>query len=463
MMITNRELTTKLEHFPRVLSYIILILFGILETSSQELVGNSTEAHKELYKAQASKENIYRNWDNDLLNKKVDSIITNGIKMNAFPGAQVLVAIDGDIIFHKTYGFHTYENDQAVGPTDLYDIASITKIIGPLPALMKLYEQGKIDLDEPFSTYWKPWKNISDKKDLTLREILAHQAGLKPYIVFLNRVLKNGRFKKRFVSTFPRPTYQKQAYRKLYIKDRFQNQIFKSIAKSEVSAQKSYRYSGLAFLLFPELISQLSGRSYEYYLQKHFFLPLGATGLVFNPEAKKRPNPIVPTEIDSLYRKDTVRGWVHDENASLFGGVSGNAGLFGTARDLYLMMQLYLNYGTFNEQQFFRKETVKEFTAIQYPTNENRRGLGFDKPLINNNDYELDQAYPAPEASPASFGHGGFTGTFVWADPEYRMVYIFLSNRVYPSRSHRQLYELNIRTAVQQVFYQAITNELSFN
>ena len=365
--------------------------------------------------------------------------------------------------FIRPYGYHTYDNKQAVGPTDLYDLASITKIIGPLPALMKLYEEGKIDLDKPFSTYWKPWKDIADKKKLSLREILAHQAGLEPYIVFLNQVLKNGRFKKRFVSSVPKRSFQKQAYRDLYIKDRFQNKVYKAIDKSEVSAQKSYRYSGLAFLLFPELISQLSGHNYEFYLQKHFYLPLGASSLVFKPEAKRYPNPIIPTEFDSIYRKELVKGWVHDENASLLGGISGNAGLFGTARDLYLMMQLYLNYGTFKDRQFFKEETVKEFTTVQYPKNDNRRGLGFDKPLINNNEFELDESYPAPKASPASFGHGGFTGTFVWADPEYRMVYIFLSNRVYPSRTHRQLYELNIRSAVQQVFYRAIDNELSFN
>lgn len=383
--------------------------------------------------------------------------------MKAFPGAQVLVAFDGDIVFHKTYGYHTYDNHQAVGQTDLYDLASITKIIGPLPALMKLYEEGKIDLDKPFSTYWKAWENIPDKKDLTLREILAHQAGLKPYIVFLNRVLKNGRLKKRFVSHSPRPSYRKQAYSDLFIKDRFQAKIFRDINKSEVSAKKSYRYSGLAFLLFPELISQISGHSYEYYLQKHFFLPLGATGLVFNPVTNKRPNPIVPTEIDTVYRKDLVRGWVHDENASLFGGISGNAGLFGTARDLFLMMELFRNYGNYKGKQFLKEETVKEFTSIQFPGNDNRRGLGFDKPLINNDDFDLEQSYPAPEASAASFGHGGFTGTFVWADPKYRMVYIFLSNRVYPSRAHRQLYELHIRTAVQQVFYKALARQESFN
>ncbi len=462
-MLAGLEITTKLKLLPRLLCIFLLILFGIFLTFPQEVAQDSTAEKVKIYIPKKRAVKFVHSWDNKLVTKKVDSIITNGIKMKAFPGAQVLVAIDGDIIFHKTYGFHTYENNQAVGTTDLYDLASITKIIGPLPALMKLCEEGKIDLDKPFSTYWKAWENIPDKKDLTLREILAHQAGLEPYIVFLNRVLKNGRLKKRFIRHNPRPSFTKQAYRDLYIKDRFKNKIFKDIDKSRISVQKSYRYSGLAFLLFPELISQLSGYSYEYYLQKHFFLPLGATGIVFNPVTKNRPNQIVPTEIDTVYRNDLVQGWVHDENASLLGGISGNAGLFGTARDLYLMMELYRNYGTYRGKQFLKEETMKEFTSIQFPENDNRRGLGFDKPLINNIDLDLEQSYPAPEASAESFGHGGFTGTFVWADPKYRMVYVFLSNRVHPSRTHRQLYELHIRTAVQQVFYKAMDRQESFN
>ena len=160
--------------------------------------------------------------------------------------------------------------------------------------------------------------------------------------------------------------------------------------------------------------------------------------------------------MDSIFRKTVVQGWVHDENASLKGGVSGNAGLFGTADDLAKLMLLYQNYGKVDDQQLISAETVKEFTEVQYPENDNRRGLGFDKPLLNNSELPLGEAYPSPLASPKSFGHSGFTGTFVWADPENRLTFIFLSNRVYPSRSHRQLYELNIRTALQDVFYKAM-------
>ena len=388
------------------------------------------------------------------LETKVDSIMSVAIQQKAFPGGQLLLAKEGEIVFHKAYGYHTYDSIRPTRLNDLYDLASVTKILGPLPALMKLYEEGKIDLDQPFSKYWKPWRRKKDKADLTLREILAHQAGLRPYIVFLNDVMKKGEFRQKYIRHQATKHFNQQAYDQIYVKDNFKKKIYKSISKSEVSKDKTYRYSGLAFLIFPELIQNLSGHSYEYYLQKHFYGPVGASSLVFKPKTKGYPNAIVPTELDTLYRKSLVQGWVHDENASLMGGVSGNAGLFGSARDVYNMMQLYQNYGAFNGQQILNEKTVKEFSRIQYPENENRRGLGFDKPLINNSELAISEAYPAPASSPESFGHSGFTGTFVWADPKYQMVFIFLSNRVYPNRNHRNLYDLNIRTSLQQLFYE---------
>lgn len=387
---------------------------------------------------------------------RVDSIMREGIVQKAFPGAQILVAREGKIFFHEAYGYHTYDSITRVGTNHIYDLASVTKIMGPLPALMKLVDAGKLDLDKPFSTYWKPWRRKKDKRDLTLREILAHQAGLEPYIVFLNKVIKNGRLKNRFIRKTRSDRFRLQAYDGLFVKNRFKNKMLRMISRSNVSDDKKYRYSGLAFLIFPELITQMTGKKYAEYLQDTFYTPLGCKTLGFNPERNHPPGIIVPTEKDTLYRKTLTRGWVHDENASLLGGVSGNAGLFSATEDLAKMMQLYLNYGTYGGKRYISEATVKEFIKLQYPENDNRRGLGFDKPVLNNSELPQTAAYPAPKASPESFGHSGFTGTFVWADPINQLVFIFLSNRVYPSRDHRNLYTLNIRTALHQVFYSGL-------
>jgi CubicO group peptidase (beta-lactamase class C family) len=434
----------------------IIILFGLFFTA----LGAQEDEHQTLLLPSGSglQQSSLSAFllDSISIYQQLDSIITNGIKNQAFPGAQVLIAKEGNIIFHTAYGYHTYDSIQPVSLDDIYDLASVTKILGPLPALMKLVDEGKLTLDKPFSTYWKPWKRQKDKINLTLREILAHQAGLVPYVVFLNKVLKkNGRFKNRFIRTKPSSRYSNEAFDGIYVKNRFKRKMYRMITRSEVSPEKKYSYSGMSFLIFPKLITQLTGVPYSQYLEQEFYKPLGMETFGFLPSNNNFPNRIVPTEEDTLYRHSLTQGWVHDENASLLGGISGNAGLFGTANDLAKMMQMYVQYGTYNGKRYIYENTVKEFTRVQYLKNENRRGLGFDKPYLNNSDFSLADAYPAPEVSAESFGHSGFTGTFVWADPENQLVYIFLSNRVYPTRENRNLYTLNIRGAIQQVFYQA--------
>lgn len=429
-----------------------IILFGLLFVSTYSQVDNSTNNTSKLIYASPFQAQL----DSAFIHSKVDALMTNAIQKEAFPGAQILVAKRSKIIFHKAYGFHTYDSIQPVALNDIYDLASVTKITGPLPAIMKLVDEGKLKLDVPFSTYWKPWRTIKDKKELTLREILAHQAGLTPYIVFLKEVLnKNGAIKSRFVKRKSRKRFKNQAYESLFIKNSFNRKMYRMIDRSKVSEEKKYKYSGLTFLIFPQLIKQLTGQTYENYLSQNFYTPLGATTMGFIPKNKGYLNKIVPTEQDTLFRHTLTHGWVHDENASLLGGISGNAGLFATATDLAKLMQMYMQYGTYNNKRYISEKTLKEFTKIQYAENKNRRGLGFDKPALNNSKLTLSKAYPAPEVSTDSFGHSGFTGTFVWADPQNEMVYIFLSNRVYPSRDHRNIYTLNIRSAVQQIFYQA--------
>lgn len=390
---------------------------------------------------------------------KVDSIMNDAIIQKAFPGAQLLVAKKGKIIFHKTYGYHSYDSIQRTEKTDIYDLASVTKITGPLPALMKLYEEGKLDLDVPFSTYWSSWKRRKDKKEITLRELLAHQSGMSPYIVFLSEVLKDGKPKSRFIKKESKNGYTNKVYNNLYVKNRFNKKVFRKIKRSKVNDEKTYLYSGLASLIYPTLIETITGENYEDYIYQNFYLPLGCEALGYNPLTKNFKNNIVPTELDTLFRKDYVKGYVHDENAALLGGVSGNAGLFATAKDMAIYMQMLLERGTYNGKQYFKPSTVEEFIRIHYLENNNRRGLGFDKPLIGNDTLSLKEAYPAPQVSAESFGHSGFTGTFVWADPKYDLVFIFLSNRVYPSRTHSNIYNLNIRPKLQQVFYTSLNSE----
>jgi len=393
--------------------------------------------------------------NSEFINQQVDSIMKLAIENNAFPGAQLLVAKNNKVIFHKTYGFHTYDNIQEVQKNDIYDLASVTKITAPLPALMKLSEEGKIRLDKPFSTYWRSWKYKRNKKKLTLREILAHQAGLTPYIVFLAEVMKNGELKKRYIRNTKSKKFPIQAYENIYVSRRFERRMHKIIKRSKVSKIKKYKYSGLSFLIYPKLIFQLTKTPYQEYLQTEFYKPLGANTLGFIPKTKNFTNTIVPTEQDTIFRNTLTKGWVHDENAALLGGISGNAGLFSSANDLAKLMQMYVQKGTYGGKQYLKKSTFNEFTKVQYPKNENRRGLGFDKPLLNNSELDITKSYPAPAVSKASFGHAGFTGTFVWADPENELIFIFLSNRVYPTRKNRNLYKLNIRPALQQVFYEA--------
>ncbi len=399
--------------------------------------------------------------DQERLYSRVDSVIKNAIENKAFPGCQVLMAAKGTVVFNKSYGHHTYDKRTSVIDTDLYDLASVTKISGPLPLLMQLNGDGVLDLDEPFSNYWtdwqKGWFHRSNKDTLTLREILAHQGRLIPYLNFWRETKRKGRFKRRLYRSEPEAGFTIEIDDHLFLRDNFKKKIYRAIRKSDLLEEVEYRYSGLSFLVYPEMISELTGRDYESLLYDSVFNPLGASRIIYNPLQKGfSSREIAPTEDDQFFRRNLMHGRVHDEAASVLGGVSGNAGLFANANDLAKLMQMYLNKGSYGGEQIIPKAVMNEFTKVQYPENENRRGLGFDKPLLENCMKDDEDAYPIPEASSSSFGHGGFTGTFVWVDPEYEIVYVFLSNRVYPSRSHDALYKYNVRTTIQQIFYEEI-------
>lgn len=391
--------------------------------------------------------------DSKKLHEKIDSIALAGIKAGAYPGCQVLIAKNGSVVFHETYGYHTYENRNKVCKNDIYDFASVTKITGPLPALMRLVDEGKINLDENLSFYW-PGLRHSNKADLKIREILAHQSGMKAWIPYWrNTVKKNGKFKTRSFKTDSSAKYNEPVITDMYLHKNYRKKIYSAIKKSPVSEEKKLLYSGLGSYLYPSIIENLTGQDYETFLKSEIYQPLGAYSLTYNAHLHFPLEQIVPTENDTFFRMKQIHGYVHDEGAAMMGGVSGNAGLFGNAMDLAKLMQMYLNMGYYGGKQYISQNTLKEFSSYQYPDNENRRGLGFDKPLIGNQELPESEAYPARSASPSSFGHSGYTGTFTWVDPEENILYIFFSNRVYPTRENSKLYDLNIRTSIQQVIY----------
>jgi len=391
------------------------------------------------------------------LNHRIDSIVSDAISQRATPGCSVLAAKNGKVIFRKTYGYHTYNQRIPVSEEDLYDLASVTKVSGALAAILKLTDEGKINLDDKFSEYWTDWKSglfhSSNKEDLGWREILAHQAGLIPYLNYWTETAKDGELKNRWYSFQKTDDYQLEVAPGLFLKNKFKKRIYKDIRKSKLNPPGKYVYSGLSFLLIPQLTKDFSGQAYTDFLDDNFYHPLGAYNVTYNPLDKFPKDQIVPTEYDAYYRKRQVQGTVHDEAAAVFGGVAGNAGLFANANDLAKLIEMYMQMGTYGGERYLSDATMKDFTRVQFPENDNRRGLGFDKPLLNNNEVSPEKAYPCPGASPESFGHSGFTGTFVWADPTNDLIYIFLSNRVYPTRERNMLGKLNVRTNILQVFY----------
>ena len=395
--------------------------------------------------------------NSEKLNNRIDSIVSNALVQKAFPGCNVFVAKDGKVIFQKAYGFHTYENRTPASMDDIYDLASVTKVAGALPAIMKLNEEGKYILDIPFSTYWSDWRkrflHPSDKSDITAREMLAHQSGLVPFIPFYKQSMSDKHLLPKWYRVEPNDLYNLEVAPGLYLNSKFADKVNKTIRKSPLKTRGKYVYSDLSVILTPGVVAKLAGIKFTDYLDQNFYLPLGATTMTYLPSRKFSNDQVVPTEYDAIYRKRLVHGSVHDESAAVFGGIAGNAGLFASANDLAKLVQMYVQFGTYGGKQYLAKSTIEEFIRVQFPQNNNRRGLGFDKPAIDNQNLDEKKAYPCLGPSPQSFGHFGFTGTFFWADPANGLVCIFLSNRVFPTRNNSKISDLNTRTAILQEMY----------
>jgi len=389
--------------------------------------------------------------DSKLLKTKIDSLSNEGIGQRYFPGCQILIAKNGTVIFNEGYGYYTYQKQTKVTTESLYDLASVTKILGPLPLLMKMVEDSILNLDKPFSSYWSSFKH-TDKENITLREMLAHQAGFKPSVNFVYEVMKKINQNTYFRSR-PSEDFSVRIWENLYIRTDFQSLLYEAIQREELKPDRKYVYSDLPSIIYPQVISSIYKRDYEDVLNCNFFSPLGISNMMYNPYNHVPQPSVAPTEIDYAFRKDTVQGFVHDESAAMLGGISGNAGLFSNSNELAKVMQFYLNEGYYGDFRYLQSSTIEKFRTVQYLTNNNRRGLGFDKPYTNNASMSAENSYPAPSSSSRSFGHTGFTGTLTWADPDNKLIFIFLSNRTFPNRENKKLINSNFRPKMQQEVY----------
>ncbi len=387
----------------------------------------------------------------------VDSIAADAINKRAMPGCVVLAVKDGKIVFEKAYGSYTYEQTEPMTLESVFDMASVTKICATTISVMKLYEEGKLDLQQKLGFYL-PWVNGTNKQDLVIHDILLHQAGLKSFIPFFRETIDtvSGVPSQQLYSVSTTDEYKIRVADNFYMRNDWIDTIRQRILQSELGPFGKYVYSDNDFIFLGKIVEQLAGMTLDEYVRKTFYEPLHLNSTGFLPLQHVPINRIVPTEREAMFRRQLLRGDVHDPGAAMFGGIAGHAGLFSTAYELAVLMQMLNNGGVIGNQTFFKPETVQKF--ITYGSPNSRRGLGFDKPEKDN--LSRKDPYPALSVSPSTFGHTGYTGTGVWADPENKIVYIFLSNRVYPDGgTNTKLLTMNVRGKLQDALYKILLNQ----
>jgi beta-glucosidase-like glycosyl hydrolase/CubicO group peptidase (beta-lactamase class C family) len=376
--------------------------------------------------------------------------LLDGLVARAMPGCQLVVAHENKVILNRAFGNPTYETSQKVKTTDLYDVASLTKILATTLAVMKLYDERKIDLTKAVKDYvaLPPDATVSN---IMIRNLLLHQSGLKPFIEF-HKAFKDAYDFQQVFRTKPDSLFAIPVAANMFMRKDYKDSIWQQIIHSPVSVKPSYVYSDLNFYLLQKIIENLSGQPLHKYVQTNFYEPMNLTRIGYLPLGRFDPNRIIPTEIDTAFRKQIIHGYVHDPGAAMMGGVAGHAGIFSNAMDVAAVMQMLLNKGNYLGKQLLKPETIALFTK-RLGTN-SRRALGFDKP-------EPDEAKPNPCSANtplSAFGHTGFTGTAAWADPDTKTVFVFLSNRIYPSASNNKIIKMNLRTKLQQIVYKAVRN-----
>jgi beta-N-acetylhexosaminidase len=382
----------------------------------------------------------------------IDSIANDAIRQRATPGIVVLVAKDGKIAYHKGFGYLTYDSTEKTGPENIYDMASVTKIAATTVSVMKLYDQGRLDLDRTLGHYI-PWVKGTDKENIVIRDVLLHQARLKSFIPFYRETIDTvtGIPKAGIYASQPSPAYPYRVADSMYMQAAYRDTIFSRIAGSRLEKPGQYIYSDNDFIFLGLIVEAISGMRLEEYVRKEFYEPMGLVTTGFRPRERFPLQRIAPTENETFFRRQLIRGDVHDPGAAMFGGVAGHAGLFSNAYDLAVILQMLLNKGVINGHRFLSDTTVMRFTA--YSSDISRRGLGFDKPEKDNTTRK--EPYPALSVSPMTFGHTGFTGICAWVDPRYDLIYVFLSNRVNPDGSNK-LSKLNVRPAIHEAIYRSL-------
>jgi CubicO group peptidase (beta-lactamase class C family) len=366
-----------------------------------------------------------------------------------YPGAQVLIARHGQIVYQKAFGFHTEEKKQEVALTDLYDLASLTKILATLPVLMKMEESGKIRLNDTFSQLIPAYAD-TELKDVTVLKALSHYGRLPSWIAFyLDTLNKDRKPSPNFYRNSPSEGYNIQVAERMYLMNAYTDSIYNRIGRQELKSNR-YRYSDVAYYVFKKYIESSYGRGLDDIADDLLYQRLGTIRTTYMPLRNFPKRQIVPTELDNYYRYQKVQGYVHDMGAAMQGGVGGHAGLFSDALGVAKIMQMYLQGGYYGGTRFLEARTVERFNKCYFCHKEVRRGVGFDKP-------QLEEKGPTCGCvSHRSFGHSGFTGTYTWADPDSGIVYVFLSNRTYPKASNTLLVRSGLRTRIQQAIYDSL-------
>jgi len=384
--------------------------------------------------------------------QKIDSIATVILEEKMAPGFQIVVAREGKVILQKSYGHHTNKLQRKVKNLDVYDVASLTKILASLPLLMKAEETHKISLNTPLADLLPSFKG-SNKDTILIKEILSHTARLKAWIPFYLKTQDSitGLNSSQFYSRYKSKKYSVKVAQDLYLTKTYKDSIFKYIKEADQRKRTGYKYSDLGYYLFKEILEKEYQKPLNKLAEELFYKPLGANRTSYLPLKKFSKSQIIPTEKDAYYRNQLLHGYVHDMGAAMLGGVGGHAGLFANANDVAKIMQMYLQKGFYGGKRYVQSATVEKFNQRYFSAQKVRRGLGFDKPQLNK-----DIKATCGCVSDESFGHSGFTGTYTWADPKSGLVYVFLSNRVYPTMENRGLVKNNIRTEIQQIIQDAL-------